>query len=215
MRVLPVIFVLLAFVSCLQDKSRQGEMTSIETDSAVNTPVNHTTKDTTKANVSLINNTSVQKIEAHYNYGDEVKTINTGNTTPAELLAYANTLIGTPYKFGSIDPNVGFDCSGFITHVFNHFNIGVPRSSIDFTHVQREIPLQDAKPGDFVLFTGTDSTRREVGHMGIIVSNQNNEYSFIHSTSGKQYGVTITPLNQYYMGRFLKVVRVFGQNDGK
>ncbi|MBA4139153.1 MAG: C40 family peptidase, partial [Segetibacter sp.] len=77
-----------------------------------------------------------------------------------------------------------------------------------------EIPLPEAKPGDLVLFTGTDSTRREVGHMGIIVSNQNNEYSFIHSTSGKQHSVTVTPLNQYYMGRFLKVIRVFGQNDG-
>ncbi len=218
MRVLLVIFLLVAFVSCLQDKSRLSEMTSIEDDSTV---TNHTlsnttsTPDTAKEIDALINNTTVQKIEAHYNYSDAVKTIKTGNTTPAELIAYANTLTGTPYKYGSIDPNVGFDCSGFITNVFNHFNIGVPRSSIDFTHVQREIPLPEAKPGDLILFTGTDSTRREVGHMGIIVSNENNQYSFIHSTSGKQYGVTITPLNQYYMGRFLKVIRVFKQNDGK
>ncbi len=218
MRVLLVIFVLFAFVSCLQDRSRENDMTSIENDTTVNnTTLSNTTStpNTAKSNDSLINNTTVQKIEAHYNYSDAVKTINTGNTIPAELLAYANTLIGTPYKYGSIDPNVGFDCSGFITNVFNHFNIGVPRSSIDFTHVQREIPLPEAKPGDLILFTGTDSTRREVGHMGIIVSNENNQYSFIHSTSGKQYGVTITPLNQYYMGRYLKVIRVFKQNDGK
>ncbi len=192
----------------MQEKGRQeGLAQTVSTDTSAN--------NITASKGSLINNSAVQKIEAHYNYDDASKKINTGNTTPGELLAYATTLIGTPYKYGSIDPNVGFDCSGFITHVFNRFNIAVPRSSIDFTDVQREILLQQAKPGDLILFTGTDSTHREVGHMGIIITNDNNQYSFIHSTSGKQYGVTITPLNQYYMGRFLKVVRVFKQNDEK
>jgi len=139
--------------------------------------------------------------------------INTGSTTPAALLAYANTLIGVPYKYASTNPAVGFDCSGFITYVFNHFNIIVPRSSIDFTNVEREISLADAKPGDIVLFTGTDSTSREVGHMGIINSIENGEYYFIHSTSGKANGVTISLLNNYYAFRFVKTIRVFPQND--
>lgn len=219
MRVVLIIFSLFASVSCMQDKSKQENLTeTIANDTTVNdSTVNNatTTKDATTAKDSLINNSVVQKIEAHYNYADRSKKINTGNTTPKELLDYAQTLIGTPYQYGSTNPNVGFDCSGFITHVFNHFNIGVPRSSIDFTHVQTEIPLQQAKLGDLILFTGTDSTHREVGHMGIIISKDNDQYNFIHSTSGKQHGVTITPLNQYYMGRFLKVVRVFKQNDEK
>ena len=113
--------------------------------------------------------------------------INTGSTTPEELLNYANTLIGVPYKYASTNPAVGFDCSGFITYVFNHFKITVPRSSIDFTNVKREISLAEAKPGDIVLFTGTDSTSREVGHMGIITSTKNGEYNFIHSSSGKEF----------------------------
>jgi cell wall-associated NlpC family hydrolase len=141
------------------------------------------------------------------------RTINTGTTSPNELLNYAKTLIGTPYRYGSIDPKVGFDCSGFITHVFNHFQIAVPRSSIDFTHVDREINVEQAKPGDLVLFTGTDSAIRDVGHMGIITDHIGNEIHFIHSTSGKAHGVTITPLNKYYLGRFVKVLRVFKQND--
>jgi cell wall-associated NlpC family hydrolase len=145
-------------------------------------------------------------------YSPEEKKIHTGNTTPGELLSYAESLIGVPYKYGSTDPREGFDCSGFITHVFNHFNINVPRSSIDFTNVKREIPAEQAKAGDIVLFTGTDSTIRDVGHMGIITSNENNVINFIHSTSGKANGVTITPLNTYYMGRFVKVIRIFPQN---
>ncbi len=139
--------------------------------------------------------------------------INTGSTTPEELLTYANTLIGIPYKFASSNPAIGFDCSGFITYVFNHFKIAVPRSSIDFTNVEREIKLTEAKPGDIVLFTGTDSTTREVGHMGIITSTENGEYFFIHSTSGKANGVTISSLSKYYTFRFVKVIRIFPQND--
>jgi cell wall-associated NlpC family hydrolase len=151
-------------------------------------------------------------IAANYNYS--TPSINTGNITPAQLISFANTLIGTPYKYASTDPSVGFDCSGFITYVFNHFNIAVPRSSKDFTNVPRSVPLKDAKPGDLILFTGTDSTIPEVGHMGIITSAQANDVKFIHSTSGKANGVTITPLNSYYMGRFVKIIRVFKHIEG-
>ena len=139
--------------------------------------------------------------------------INTKNVHPNDIVNFAETLIGIPYRYGSIDPKVGFDCSGFITHVFNHFHISVPRSSIDFTNVGKEIAIESAKPGDIILFTGTDSTERFVGHMGIIVSNADS-LKFIHSTSGKAYGVTISPLSNYYKGRFVKTIRVFKQNNG-
>ena len=134
------------------------------------------------------------------------------NVHPNEIVNFAETLIGVPYRYGSTDPKVGFDCSGFITYVFSHFNIKVPRSSIDFTNVGKEIPPTSAKRGDIILFTGTDSTERFVGHMGIVVSNTDT-LRFIHSTSGKAYGVTITPLSNYYKGRFVKTLRLFKQND--
>src|SRR5690606_11001830 len=91
-------------------------------------------------------------------------TIKTGNTRPQELISFAKTLIDVPYKYASIDPSIGFDCSGFITYIFNHFDIGVPRSSVGFTNMGRTIDLQNAKPGDLILFTGTDSSIRIVGH---------------------------------------------------
>jgi cell wall-associated NlpC family hydrolase len=140
------------------------------------------------------------------------ETIDTKNVHPEELVRFAETLIGTPYRYASTDPKVGFDCSGFITYVFNHFGIAVPRSSIDFTNVGREIPVDSARRGDLILFTGTDSTEELVGHMGIIVSGKDS-VKFIHSTSGKAYGVTITPLNQYYLSRFVKTIRIFPERN--
>ncbi|MES2268599.1 MAG: NlpC/P60 family protein [Bacteroidota bacterium] len=138
--------------------------------------------------------------------------INTGSTTPEELLSFANTLKGIPYKYASIDPAEGFDCSGFITFVFNHFKIAVPRRSVDFTNIRKAINIKDAKTGDLILFTGTDSTVRVVGHMGIIIKSPGKELTFIHSTSGKANGVTETPFNTYYQGRYVKTVRIFPQN---
>src|SRR3954468_19146409 len=119
--------------------------------------------------------------------GKPITHINTGKTTPAELISYANSLTGIPYLYGSTDPKKGFDCSGFITYVFNHFNITVPRRSVDFTNTDREINLNQAKTGDLILFTGTDSLERVVGHMGILIINIGQPIQFIHSTSGKAY----------------------------
>src|SRR5678816_1796782 len=137
--------------------------------------------------------------------------IKTGSAIPDSLVGFGKSLVGTPYLYASSDPENGFDCSGFITYVFNHFGIAVPRSSVDFTNEGIEIPKEFASPGDLILFTGTDSTIRTVGHMGIVESNERGTLLFLHSTSGKTYGVTISPLNGYYETRFVKVIRVFPQ----
>jgi len=134
--------------------------------------------------------------------------IDSKDQSPENIVAYARTLIGVPYQYGSTDPAIGFDCSGFITHVFNHFNITVPRSSIDFTNVGQEVDRVEAATGDLILFTGTDTLETAVGHMGIVTENTDS-LRFIHSTSGKKYGVTITALNEYYLKRFVKVIRIF------
>jgi cell wall-associated NlpC family hydrolase len=139
--------------------------------------------------------------------------ISTGSVTPGQVIAYAQSLKGVPYKYGSTDPAKGFDCSGFITYVFKHFGIAVPRQSVDFTAIGRGIDLNDASPDDLVLFTGSDSTTNTVGHMGIIVSSPGEAPLFIHSTSGKARGVTETPFYTYYIQRYMKTIRIFPQND--
>jgi cell wall-associated NlpC family hydrolase len=134
--------------------------------------------------------------------------IQVNNQSPENIVSFAKTLIGVPYKYASTDPKEGFDCSGFITYVFNHFDIKVPRSSIDFTNVGTPVDPQLARSGDLILFTGTDTLETHVGHMGIVTENTDS-LRFIHSTSGRKYGVTITSLNEFYQKRFVKVIRIF------
>ena len=128
--------------------------------------------------------------------------------TGDELVAYAKTLVGIPYRYASVDPAQGFDCSGFITYVFNHFQIAVPRSSVDFTNVGKTVDVQSAKKGDLILFTGTVDSVSIVGHMGIVTENIDT-LKFIHSTSGKAYGVTVSAFTEHYKKRFVKVTRIF------
>ena len=135
--------------------------------------------------------------------------LNNVTTDPGQFVAFAQTLIGTPYAYGSMDPSVGFDCSGFINYVAAHFNVKVPRSSVDFTNVGQEVSQDDAKTGDLILFTGTDSTSRVVGHIGIVTENPaGQQLEFIHSSSGKANGVTVSNLEGYYSSRFVKVIRI-------
>ena len=127
--------------------------------------------------------------------------------TGHEVVEFAKILLGIPYKYASSNPFRGFDCSGFITYVFNHFYIEVPRSSVDFTNTGKEIELRNAKQGDLILFTGTVPSIRIVGHMGIVTENSDT-LKFIHSTSGKANGVTVSVLNNNYKQRFVKVIRL-------
>jgi len=126
------------------------------------------------------------------------------------LIAFAKTQLGTNYCYANASPEKGFDCSGFVYFVFAHFNIKVPRSSKEFAHFGKTIPIDLARKGDVIVFTGTNSKKRGPGHVGIIISNENAIPVFIHSSSGKKKGVIISDFKEspYYKKRFIKIVRV-------
>ena len=124
-----------------------------------------------------------------------------------DFVTYSKKFLGTPYKYGSAIPENGLDCSGFITVVFNHFNVKAPRSSVNFTDEGTEVDIKNAKPGDIILFTGSDNASGIVGHMGIITTAGEN-LQFIHSASGKNVGVIINNFTGYYKTHFVKVIRI-------
>jgi murein DD-endopeptidase / murein LD-carboxypeptidase len=127
-----------------------------------------------------------------------------------DLIWFARQQLGTPYKYASADPkNGGLDCSGFLYYVFSHFKIKVPRSSKDYMSYGKTIEIKDAQKGDVIVFTGSDASEKTGGHVGLILDNAGGNISFIHGSSGKSKGVTISSLSEaYYTQRFLKIVRV-------
>lgn len=127
------------------------------------------------------------------------------------VINFAKDLIGTTYSYGGCSTN-GFDCSGFVKYVYQTFEIELPRTSSSYHNIGKEIDLQSAKTGDIILFTGTNYKKRTIGHVGVIVKNENGTIDFIHSSSSKRhYGVTITRYNDSgYVRRFIKVIDVLG-----
>ncbi len=126
-----------------------------------------------------------------------------------DIVNYANSLLGTPYRpRGQGDD--GFDCSGFVAHVFSHFDVNLPPSTAHMIKQGREITEKAAQPGDLVFFTGTMEGSTEVGHVGIVVQNKGDDLKFIHSSSAPK-----TPYVKYdslgkasYRRRFMMVKRV-------
>ncbi len=130
-------------------------------------------------------------------------------SSASKLLDFAKTLIGVPYRYASSDPAKGFDCSGFVSYVFKNFGFTGARSSADFAKKGKQVALSEAKVGDVLVFTGTNVNERTPGHVGIIYSiDENGKIKFIHSSSGKAHGVTVTDLEGYYKTRLLKAVVV-------
>jgi cell wall-associated NlpC family hydrolase len=141
-----------------------------------------------------------------------LKPVIPGSAKRDSLVTFAKTLIGTPYLYAGTDPAKGFDCSGFINYVFNHFNVTVPRSSYDFINAGKKIPLDSCQEGDLILFTGTNPQERTIGHIGIVCETKTKWPSFIHSSSGKANSVTITSMESvFYQDRFVAAVDVLSK----
>ena len=123
-----------------------------------------------------------------------------------ELTDYAVSLIGSPYVYGGTSSN-GFDCSGFTSHVFSEFGVPITRSSSTQSQDGVAVDREDARPGDLVIFTGTNLSVREPGHVGIVISEPGDTISFVHSSSNG--GVKISRVEgTRYDDRFLGIRRV-------
>ena len=122
------------------------------------------------------------------------------------IVNFGMELLGTPYVEAS-SSKAGFDCSGFVFFVFKHFKIQVPRSSSQFKNFGKEIPIENVKKGDILLFLSP--TRNVIGHIGIVTNPNGKNSDFIHASSSREMKVIITSLKKEgYKRRFVKAVDV-------
>ena len=123
------------------------------------------------------------------------------------LVAFALSLEGVPYRYGGESPKGGFDCSGFVFHIYRKFGLDhINRSSR--TQAVQGIPVtpEEVQKGDLLFFTGTNPQVKEVGHVGIVISEPGEEVQFVHSSSNG--GVKISDLSGYYETRFMVAKRL-------
>jgi cell wall-associated NlpC family hydrolase len=83
---------------------------------------------------------------------------------------YARRLLGVRYTYGGNSPASGFDCSGFVRYVWEHFGVDLPRASYAQFDTGRSVARRALRPGDLVFFDGA-------GHVGLYVGGGH----FIHA----------------------------------
>ncbi|MCX6280693.1 MAG: NlpC/P60 family protein [Bacteroidetes bacterium] len=127
------------------------------------------------------------------------------------LVGYAKQYMGIPYCNSSMDPKKGFDCSGYVKFVFGHFGIILPRSSREYKALGTALKPDEFKLGDVLVFYGYKDSKH-IGHLGVICEANGMKSKFIHASSGKAMGVTISNLgSQGYKKRFYKCIDVIKQ----
>jgi hypothetical protein len=112
------------------------------------------------------------------------------------IIDFAKKHIGIPYVWAGTD-TTGFDCSGFTGYVMKNAGKTVPRRAIDQYASSTKISEKSAKSGDLIFFDNGSG----ISHVGIVVSNTNNELTMIHASSSK--GIIITDIKQssYWLPR--------------
>lgn len=117
------------------------------------------------------------------------------------VVNYALSLQGAPYHYGSDNPQDGFDCSGFVHHVYQQQGINLPRTTEDMATQLTPVEKEAIHSGDLVFF---DTNGKTFSHVGLYVNND----QFIHAPSQRTGKVLVSSLkNNYWQQHFVGVRR--------
>lgn len=96
------------------------------------------------------------------------------------VLATADDLVGTRYRYGGTTPAGGFDCSGFVRWVFSQHGIDLPRTAHEMGAAGHRIPARrtELAPGDLLLFAEHGA---RVSHVAIYLG----DGRIVHASSGQ------------------------------
>lgn len=114
----------------------------------------------------------------------------------ADTLNYALNLIGVNYKYGGNKPSTGFDCSGYVSHVFRQMaGLSLPHNALAMSRLGKKISPDELKPGDLVFF---NTLKRSFSHVGIYVGNNR----FVHAPSSGGGVEVVSMQDKYWEQRF-------------
>ena len=83
-----------------------------------------------------------------------------------DIVAFALQYEGYNYLYGGKDPETGFDCSGFVWYVYQHFGVELNRTAAGQALNGEHVEVDAVQPGDILCFSSGGSW---FGHAGIYV----------------------------------------------
>ncbi len=201
-------FTMLLFLTTLYAENQPKVDCSIQIESVKNNSDTYTLvlKHDKNCEIMMDHNESlISLVSKAYEKQEHVaKTENSTTSSGAKvekLIILAQSKMGDSYEPAKAGPN-HFDCSGFVYYVFKNNGISIPRSSRTQSQSGNQLKRDALKRGDILFFDTHD--RKHINHSGIYLG----EGKFIHSSSGKAYGVTISELDKgFYKDKFRWGVR--------
>jgi cell wall-associated NlpC family hydrolase len=108
-------------------------------------------------------------------------------TLAVNLTRDAMRFLGVPYAFGGTS-SYGFDCSGYVQHVFAMLGVQIPRTADGQYYAGKRV-RGSMVPGDLVFF---ETYTSGPSHVGIYLGGDR----FVHASSS--HGVTVSNLHERY-----------------
>lgn len=117
------------------------------------------------------------------------------------IINFGNNYLGKTYRYETPDGQI-LDCSGFISYVYGHYGVDLPRSSASLSSVTEKVSLSEIKKGDLIFFKGRNINSEKVGHVSMVTSVDVDIIEMMHSCSR---GIIVEKYNsnRYYTSRFL------------
>jgi cell wall-associated NlpC family hydrolase len=129
------------------------------------------------SNSTRVSKTAATKSNTTYNSSKKARYHNERNG----IIREANKYQGISYVYGGKTPEKGFDCSGYVSYVYQNQGIFIQGNADHLSKMGRKKDVNDLVPGDLVFF-GNGS---HVNHVGIVTVNNGKNLSMIHSSSSK------------------------------
>ncbi|QPQ31542.1 C40 family peptidase [Lysinibacillus sp. JNUCC 51] len=135
------------------------------------------------------NNLSTTSIRIGQKLNINAPLVSTSKPKPTtNLVQIAKRQLGVKYSFGGSKPSTGFDCSGYVTYVFNNAGISTARkSAAGFYNTAKKV--KSPQVGDLVFFSNT--YKAGISHVGIYLGNN-------QMISASDSGVSIANINSSY-----------------
>lgn len=151
---------------------------------------------------SLFGIAAVKGQEGHEMTLEEALSINPRKTIVDTLISLSKQYIGVPYRYAGTD-STGFDCSGYMQHIFQKILIELPHSSSMIANQGYKVEKEQLSVGDIVLFTGRNAKSGKVGHVGLITHIEGDEIYFIHASTSSGVREDAVYGNSYFSPRLL------------
>ena len=130
----------------------------------------------------------------------------------AAIIKEAEKYLGFPYVWGGSSPATSFDCSGFVSYVYNNCGVGWNFGRLGAEGLRQlctRVSSANVKPGNLIFFQGTYDTTG-ASHVGIYVGNN----TMLHCGDPIQYSDISSPYWQQHFYQFGRLPSPYVTENG-